>query len=108
MGLIASRQDQDCEENRMLDFLTEYLNKIEYAGKGKPFKELHWYGKATNFGEQQIYDKKYYSAVLKKHTKQYSWTIEETDFIDIPLEVGDMFLRAFKIKELSRIIYEKE
>ena len=45
MGLIASRRDQDCEENRMLDALTEYLNEIGYAGKGK------WFGEAINFGE---------------------------------------------------------
>jgi hypothetical protein len=96
MGLIANRRDYDCEENRMLDNLTEYLNSINFAGERK------WYGEATNFGEQEINGKKYYSAVLKKYTKHRDWVINEGDFIDIPLEVGNMFLRTHKIKEIKR------
>jgi len=96
MGTIASRQDQDCEENRMLDALAEYLNKIGFAGKGR------WYGEVINFGEQEIQGKKYYSAVLKKYGRMGNHVFNANDFIDIPVKVGDMFLRTHKIKEIRR------
>jgi len=101
MGLIANRRDQDCYENRLLEYLTEYLNKTGYSRNKKVF-----YGQAKlfEFVKTEKNDFDYFNVHLKKYFKEKDYIKNENVQLQIPMEVGEIFLRTHKIKELVRKI----
>jgi len=103
MEILANRRDQDCVENRLLDFITEYLNKIGFSNDEKIF-----YGEATNFTmAYSVNNVKFYTIKLNEYKKQKDWVVIENKGISMDGEVGDLLLKHFKIKELSNKIINK-
>jgi hypothetical protein len=96
-GLIAKRRDHDCVENRLLDYLTEYLNKIDFSKNKKVF-----YGQATSFKFLETTKPKgsYFAVNLRKYFKDGDFVSNRNCQMSISLEMGELFLRSHKIKEL--------
>lgn len=101
--IIANRREQDCSENRLLDYLSIYLNKIKYSKDDRV-----WFGNAENLILYKgAWGLPYYRANIKKSVKSKNWVTTENMYLDIPLKIGDLFIRAFKIKEFTNKIKTK-
>lgn len=97
--LIRSR-DQDCSDNRFMNFLIEYLNNTGVSGDKRIF-----YGQATSFSEEySVNNVLYYRIYLKEYKKNRDFITAEKKYIEISGEMGNIILRLHKVKELERTI----
>jgi len=104
-GIIAIRRDYDCVENRLLDYLVEYLNKINFSGDENVF-----FGQSMGFQLVKSVPLKKdasYRTRIKKYIKENDYVSVGDHIIVIEKDLGDLILRTHKIREMMKKIKNK-
>ena len=101
MKTIAQIRDYDCKENRLLGFVTNYLNK-----KYKSDEHGVFYGEALNMiSTYTVNNIKFFTINVNVYTKEGDCITVNRHDIAIDEKDGEIILRIHAVRELERKIH---
>ena len=111
---IESIYDATPEEKRMLGYISNYLNKIKYIDdRNSNLLKIEYLDIQTFRWGADVFRENVYTCVVnirktyiktRKSGKKNEKTSSDMILITIPVELGDMIIRSFQIKELKNKI----